>query len=187
MLLLRVIWLLGDHGNPFQPDFAPPRINAAWAEHAVVAVPRPTEDIVQNYRRGFQGLHHSGLLVDEFFHAPTNTERATAIRHEFCVKHHAAVLVVVVNSRADFLIRLDANKFARLKVEHGHRAGPADGQFSAASREGRTAPERLNSIVEPAGRAAKSVALGKRPVIVTDIDKATNNLPQRRVTRRVVF
>ena len=92
----------------------------------MVAVTRLADDIVQDYRRSFQGLHLSSLLVDKSLHPVPNTERMATIRHHLSVKAHAAVLIVLVNRQQDLVIRLDAYKFAGLKVERAQWAWLAD-------------------------------------------------------------
>src|SRR5690242_10401773 len=97
----------------------------------MVAVTRLADDVIQNYRGRFQGLHLSRLLVDESLHPVPNVERAATVRHHFSVKGHPAILVVLVDGQQDFIVRLDAYKFARLKVERDQWAGLAQREFSA--------------------------------------------------------
>src|SRR4051812_11340822 len=103
--------------SSFQPDFAPPRVDTPGAEHAAATIAALADYRIQDDSRILHLLHLTGFLVDELVNAFQNLVCSTAIWYKFRIPSHTAILIVRVQCRENFSVRLDTNGLAGLQVK----------------------------------------------------------------------
>src|SRR6266481_1548240 len=94
--------------NSLQPNRAPPRINASWAEHSAIAVARLAPYPLQNDCWGFHCRHLSRHFIYKLRHPGPDPINAATIRNQFSFEEHASILNSV-ERRQNLLVRFDSN------------------------------------------------------------------------------
>ena len=165
-------------GDAFQPDFAPPQIDAAGAKHPLAAEERFAGNAVQHDGRRLHPPHFSVLFVDETFDTGADTKDLAAEGHELGIEPKTSVRKSGVQRCKNLVIGLYPHQVARLetKIASGRGLSYRNSTFQSGKRD--TAGNGLKLIVQPASRAPPSVAESQRCIVVEQIEKAAAYLGQ---------
>src|SRR5215510_2166636 len=165
-------------GDPFEPDFAPPQMDAARTEYPPTAIKRLAADALQDHRRCLHLSQLACLFVYESFNTATDAKDLSAERHELRIERETPVRKSGVQRRKDFLIGSDPHQVTRPKTQIASGRGLTERYRPLHSGERDSAGDGLDSIVQPASWPPPSVAESKRSVVVGQIEKAACYLPQ---------
>src|SRR5262245_18716966 len=92
--------------DPIQPFFAPPRVNASWAEHSVVAIAGSAPNVLEHDGRSLHQPHFSCLFVNEFADPRPDAVSPSTIGYELGIEKKTAMRVLGVQRGENFLIGL---------------------------------------------------------------------------------
>src|SRR5688572_22751371 len=99
-----------------QPDFAPISVSTAWAKERMCEPP----DAIRSRKENaiiFQMEQFPVPFVHDPFNPPEHLANLAAVVRQFGVKRHAAIFIVLVQSRENLLVRLDADPLTGLEVQ----------------------------------------------------------------------
>ena len=157
-------------------------MDTSWTKHSAMAVPRPTPHPLQNDGRGFHCRHFPCLFVYKMAHPCLNSIDATAIRGEFSVERHTAIVPITIDCGKNVFVRFDPNEFAGLQIEINDRSGLTSRDNSFPSWIRYTADECLKLIIKPARRRTYFISPFRQQMVIAEIDKAAKHPTQCHVS-----
>jgi hypothetical protein len=178
---------LGEIVNGLEPNFAPPAIDAAWAKHLPITIPRTAVNAIKYDGRRSQRFHSAGLLVDETFNARSDPIYFSTIRDELAVEMEVPVIPFGIQCQQNLAKGLHANEITGLKSATDSWCELTGWDLSPPPGERYASPDGLETIVEPPSGATPLFFIRQSSIVIGHVHEAAYYPAELRVTRKIVL